>query len=94
MPYLSNNYCAATGGKATGVKDEVVYDEPDDLQQYKLKGDTEIDLQDCPAYGKPNRREDIELKECPAYVERKDINLQECPAYEESRRPVDKTLII
>ena len=89
---------AAARGEATGVKGEAVYDEPEDLQQYRLKGDGEIiDLKDCPAYGKPtNTQEDIKLKECPAYLEHKmdlDINLQECPAYgESSLRPPDVEL--
>ena len=89
------NAYAATGGKATGAKHEAIYDEPVDLKQYEFKGDGEVDLKDCPAYGKPNRQEDIELRECPAYMECKvdlDINLQECPAYGGPMRPPDVEL--
>lgn len=77
------------------VKAEVVYDEPENiLHQHQSKGNEEIELKDCPAYGKPHYTEkDIETEECPAYYvkDKRDIriHLQECPAYGESKRQLD-----
>ena len=52
--------------------------------------DEDIELKECPAYGKPDREVGIKLEDCLAYVERQkkdlSIRLEECPAYIESRK--------
>ena len=51
---------------------ELVYDYPDGLhlQEYRPMNDRDIELNECPAYEKPNKQPDIELVKCPAYVEK------------------------
>ena len=88
---------AATGREVISIKAEVLYDEIENLHQHQSKGDGEIELKGCPAYGKPHyAEEDIETEECPAYCvkNKRDILilLQECPAYGESKRQVDVEL--
>ena len=84
---------AATGREAISIKAEVLYDEIENVHQHQSKGDGEIELKGCPAYGKPHYTEDIVTEECPAYCvkNKRDvlIHLQECPAYGESKRQVD-----
>ena len=48
---------------------ELVYDYPDGLhlQEYRPMNDRDIELNECPAYEKPNKQPDIELVNCPAY---------------------------
>ena len=74
-------------------KKELIYEDPDKVQQYKSKyiGGRDIDMQECPAYREPRKETlvDIKLEDCSAYVEQKkdlSIRLEECPAYGESRR--------
>ena len=74
-------------------KKELIYEDPDKVQQYKSKyiGGRDIDMQECPAYREPRKETlaDIKLEDCSAYVEQKkdvSIKLEECPAYGESRR--------
>ena len=74
-------------------KKELIYEDPDNVQQYKSKhiGGRDIDMQECPAYREPRKETlaDIKLEDCSAYVEQKkdvSIRLEECPAYGESRR--------
>lgn len=49
---------------------EVVYEDPDSVQQYIPKrGDSEdIELKECPAYGESREKhKNIDLSGCPAY---------------------------
>ena len=74
------------GVAGSQIKLEAVYEEPDNLQQYRPKKDEDnIELEECPAYGE-KRKDDIKLEECPAYGQHQGIELEECPAYVEKRK--------
>jgi hypothetical protein len=48
---------------------EALYEDPNHhLQQYIPKKESDIELEECPAYAE-NRKDDIKLEECPAYGE-------------------------
>lgn len=86
------------GRKAVIETARVVYDEPEDLQQYQSTGEGEIKLKECSAYGKLGTEVDVRLEDCPAYVEQtekdlgirmdayggtRSITLDTCPVYEQ-----------
>ena len=79
-----------TGKGVIGGEAEVVYEDPDNIQQYIPKNDQDIKLKECLDYETPIKQPDIELEECPAYVEKNkeisNIELEECPAYVEKKK--------
>ena len=80
--------------KVTLNNNEVVYEEPDGHKQH-TKDEDNIELKECPAYGKPDREVDIKLEGCQAYVEQKkdmSIRLEECPAYRASTKGLSISL--
>ena len=47
---------------------EVVYEDPDSVQQYVPKKDENIELKECPAYGESREKHNnLDLSRCPAY---------------------------
>ena len=56
-----------SGEAAISNSAEVVYEDPDRIQQYVQKNDQDIELKECPAYGEREKRQNIELTDCPAY---------------------------
>ena len=73
-------------------KNEVIYEEPDRQEPYKLTKDEYTELKECPTYVNPGKQADIKLEDCPAYMERKKDTLEDCLAYGESRGDFNDSL--
>ena len=65
-----NTTCLFSGKSKSSVKIEApVYDEPDNFRQNTIAKASDIELKDCPAYGKAQKDAHIGLELCPAYGE-------------------------